>query len=142
MATIQVSHFSISVCTFYDACAKGSALQCIHYSIIQVVRHIYGLLSLTCMKLHCAIFMFIYYLNMYAFSYEFQVPCHSSKANSNEDFKMFQKELPIFEVIGAHVPIDFLTPYSDDKVQLVCKYLKAYDENRINKLCKGSEYIH
>lgn len=69
------------------------------------------------------------------------MPSHSTKTNSNEDFNMFQKELPIFEVIGAHVPIDFLLAYSDDKVQLVCKYLKAYDENRINKLCGRSKYI-
>lgn len=44
-------------------------------------------------------------------------------------------------MIGDHVPIDFLIPYSDGKVQLVCKYLKAYNENRINELCRGSKSI-
>ena len=48
---------------------------------------------------------------------------------------MFYKEVPILRLLGSSRCISSDTPYKvDDEVQLVCKYLRAYKEERIDQM--------
>ena len=52
-----------------------------------------------------------------------------------ENLKLFQERVPIFEYVGESIEINAKYKYkTDEDVQLVCKYLKAYKYNRIDRL--------
>ncbi len=66
-----------------------------------------------------------------------QVPCRALAGKSPEqDFLIhFKEEIPALGLLGTSQHIDPGCDYSVDKdVQLVCKYLKAYDSGAINTL--------
>ena len=52
-----------------------------------------------------------------------------------ENLAVFFGEVPVLQLIGSTQLIDSSIPYDvDEDVQLVCKYLKAYEEGMINML--------
>ena len=54
-----------------------------------------------------------------------------------EALKHFKEEVPTLGLLGSSHLIDSTCDYSiDDDVQLVCKYLKAYESKKINTLYK------
>ena len=57
-------------------------------------------------------------------------------SNPQNDLEVFLSEIPVLQLLGKQVYICPSVEFHDGKVQLVCKYLKAYNENRINKLCR------
>lgn len=51
-----------------------------------------------------------------------------------ENLQVFFSEVPVLQLIGSAKVIDSNILYDvDEDVQLVCKYLQAYDQRRINK---------
>lgn len=75
-------------------------------------------------------------------SYHQQVPARSLSSNAESFLKDFLSEIPIFGILGTVYLVESTAKYSVESnpdVQLVCKYLKAYDtggERGIDKLFK------
>jgi hypothetical protein len=52
-----------------------------------------------------------------------------------ENLEVFFREVPVLQLFGSARVIDREVPYDiDEDVQLVCKYLKAYDQKKIDRL--------
>ena len=70
------------------------------------------------------------------------MPSRNLSSNADVFLKDFISEIPIFKLLGTPTFVESTTQYSDvsdPDVQLVCKYLKAYDnggEKGIDKLYK------
>lgn len=61
-----------------------------------------------------------------------QVPVTNSNIEIQDNFKEFQILLPVLTLFGEHVIVGD-EPYDvDEEVQLVCKYLKAFDTRKPN----------
>lgn len=80
-----------------------------------------------------------------------QVPSRNQSSNAGIFLEEFRSEIPIFKLLGTPKMVESTAQYSDvsdPDVQLVCKYLKAYDMEiggmkRINTLYKeGTDTIH
>ena len=55
--------------------------------------------------------------------------------NALNDLQLFEKEVPVLGLLGTPVAIEPTSEFSiTDEVQLVCKYLRAYETRRIDKL--------
>ena len=62
-----------------------------------------------------------------------QVPCRQAGVSSEENLEKFKNEFPVVSFIGTPKLLDSTQPFKvDDGVQLVCKYLKRFDTNRID----------
>lgn len=67
-----------------------------------------------------------------------QVPCRKVEMSADENLQEFLNDFPVVAFIGTPKLIDSQQPYEvDSGVQLVCKYLKRLDTNKIDILCKG-----
>ena len=83
------------------------------------------------------------------YSYPQQVPSRNLSSNADVFLKEFRSEIPIFKLLGTPTLVESTAQYSDvsdPDVQLVCKYLKAYDiggGKGIDKLYKeGTDTTH
>ena len=60
--------------------------------------------------------------------------------SSEEALKLFYEEIPTLNLLGSTYTVQSEEPYTvDDEVQLVCKYLQAYESGGtkgINRLYK------
>lgn len=66
-----------------------------------------------------------------------QVPSRYAAENPIENLKQFKTEVPVLGLLGTQVAIEHNSNFDvTDDVQLVCKYLKAYETKRIDKLFK------
>ena len=64
-----------------------------------------------------------------------EVPCGSLDQDSNDALQLFCNEIPLFNVLGSPHLVPDEIPFSVTMdVQLVCKYLKAYQDQRIDAL--------
>ena len=64
-----------------------------------------------------------------------EVPCGSLVQDAKEALNLFCEEIPLFNILGSPLLISDEIPFSVTKdVQLVCKYLKAYEDGRIDTL--------
>ena len=72
--------------------------------------------------------------------YAAQIPCRNAGVNPFKDLEHFKKEVPVLGLLGPPVAIEHNSKfYVTDEVQLVCKYLKAYDSKKIDKLYRDSK---
>ena len=73
-----------------------------------------------------------------------QVPSRNSSSYADTFLKNFLSEIPIFKLLGTPKLVKSTAQYSDvsdPDVQLVCKYLRAYEiggKKGIDKLYKGA----
>ena len=64
-----------------------------------------------------------------------QVPSQYAAENPIENLKQFKTEVPVLGLLGTPVAIEHNSNFDvTDDVQLVCKYLKACETKRIDKL--------
>ena len=67
-----------------------------------------------------------------------QVPARHQTSHADELLKQFLVDIPVFDLVGDPHEVVATVPYAiDADVQLVCKYLKAYDtggKSGINRL--------
>ena len=64
-----------------------------------------------------------------------QVPSRNTIGGPRENLEQFKTEVPILSLLGTPVPIEHTSKFSiTGDVQLVCKYLKAFETNMIDKL--------
>ena len=64
-----------------------------------------------------------------------QVPSRYTAENPIENLKQFKTEVPVLGLLGTPVAIEHNSNFDvTDDVQLVCKYLKACETKRIDKL--------
>ena len=62
-----------------------------------------------------------------------QIPCRQAGISCEENLEKFKNEFPVIGFIGTPKLIDSTRPFKvDDGVQLVCKYLKRFDTNKID----------
>ena len=62
------------------------------------------------------------------------------KKSPDDSLKNFYDEIPALGLLGTPHLVHPTAPYVvDEEVQLVCKYLRAYKSNKINRLYKESE---
>ena len=76
------------------------------------------------------------------------MPSRNLSSNADVFLEEFRSEIPIFKLLGTPKQVESTAQYSDlsdPGVQLVCKYLKAYDTEisgvkRIDQLYKEGTY--
>ena len=62
-----------------------------------------------------------------------QIPCRQAGMSPEENLEKFKNEFPVVAFIGISKLLDSTQPFKvDNGVQLVCKYLKRFDTNKIN----------
>ena len=72
------------------------------------------------------------------------MPSRNSSSNADSFLKDFLSEIPIFKLLGTPKLVESTAQYSDvsdPDVQLVCKYLRAYEiggKKGIDRLYKGA----
>ena len=67
-----------------------------------------------------------------------EVPCHSIDQDPQLALEQLCDKIPLFNVIGTPLLISQQIPFSvTPEVQLVCKYLKAYQDGRIDNVLTG-----
>ena len=67
-----------------------------------------------------------------------EVPSRDVGMTPEETLEQFRGDIPTLGLLGSPHLIPNQTPYViDSEVQLVCKYLKAYKERRIDRLYKN-----
>lgn len=70
-----------------------------------------------------------------------ELPCQCLSDTEDTILHRFVQDFPILGLIGQPILVSDQTKLSITKeVQLVCKYLKAYDEGRINRLYDESKF--
>ena len=58
-----------------------------------------------------------------------QVPSREKDMTSKEALEQFREEVPTLSLLGTTYTVHPNTPYTiDDEIQLVCKYLQAYEK--------------
>ncbi len=63
--------------------------------------------------------------------------------SAEDALEHFKNEIPTLGLLGTPHLIDTNRDYSiDDDVQLVCKYLKAYDTKKIDTLYRERKQCH
>jgi len=63
--------------------------------------------------------------------------------NPLEDLNHFKTEVPVLGLVGTPVPIEHSSKFSvSDEVQLVCKYLRAYETKMIDKLYRDGKWLY
>ena len=68
-----------------------------------------------------------------------QVPSRNTAGDPLQNLEQFQKEVPVLDLLGTPVAIKHTSKFSvTGDVQLVCKYLKAFQTKRIDKLYRES----
>ena len=71
-----------------------------------------------------------------------EVPSRDLAMNPHDMLKHFCDDIPTLGLLGTPHLIPSDTPFIiDDDAQLVCKYLKAYKEKRIDRLYKQSMQV-
>ena len=74
--------------------------------------------------------------------YCLQVPSQNAAENPTENLKQFKTEVPVLGLLGTPVAVEHNSNFDiTDDVQLVCKYLKAYETKRIDKLYKEGKWF-
>ena len=72
-----------------------------------------------------------------------QVPSRSTKGEYHENLEQFKTEVPVLGLLGTPVAIEHTSKFSiTSDVQLVCKYLKAFETKRIDKLYRERMLFH
>ena len=72
-----------------------------------------------------------------------QIPSRSTGVIPLNDLENFKTEVPVLGLLGTPVHIEHSSKFSiSDEVQLVCKYLKAYETKRIDMLYRESKWLH
>ena len=75
--------------------------------------------------------------------YVLQIPSRNAGVNPLNDLDIFKIEVPVLGLLGAPVAIEHASKFSiTDEVQLVCKYLKAYETRRIDKLYRECKWLY
>ena len=70
-----------------------------------------------------------------------EIPCQCLSDTEDTMLRRFVQDFPILELIGQPILVSDQTQLSVTKeVQLVCKYLKAYDDGRIDRLYDESKF--
>ena len=78
--------------------------------------------------------------HLYSNIIQIQVPSHNHSLTPDDALKHFQQEVPALGLLGTPHYIRPDTPYTvDEEVQLVCKYLKALKDGKIDKLYRECE---
>ena len=63
------------------------------------------------------------------------MPSRDQYGNPEEFLKRFCEDVPALALLGSPILIESDSSYDiDDDVQLICKYLRAYDTGEINRL--------
>lgn len=71
-----------------------------------------------------------------------QIPAKELECDLDEYCKEFTEKVAVLGLLGDCHPVDASTKYTvDPDVQLVCKYLKAYDELQINRMYQDGKCI-
>ena len=74
--------------------------------------------------------------------YALQIPSRSAAVDPLKDLDHFKAEVPVLGLLGAPVPIEHSSKFSiTHEVQLVCKYLRAYETKRIDKLHRDGKWF-
>ena len=64
-----------------------------------------------------------------------QVPSRNAAGDPLENLEQFKTEVPVLGLLGTPVPIEHTSKFSlTGDVQLVCKYLKAFETKQIDRL--------
>ena len=72
-----------------------------------------------------------------------QVPSGNTTGDPHENLEQFKTEVPVLSLLGTPVPIEHTSKFSiTGDVQLVCKYLKALETKRIDKLYRERMSLH
>ena len=72
-----------------------------------------------------------------------QVPSRSTTGDLRENLEQFKTEVPVLGLLGTPVAIEHTSKFSiTSDVQLVCKYLKAFETKRIDKLYRERMLFH
>jgi len=72
-----------------------------------------------------------------------EIPSRSAGVDPLEDLDHFKTEVPVLGLLGTPVPIERSSKFSiTDEVQLVCKYLRAYETKRIDKLYRDGKWLY
>ena len=80
----------------------------------------------------CTTVTVIDYYNIYHFSTCYQVPSRKKDMSCGEAMKQFREEVPTLSLLGTVHTVRAEKPYTvNDEVQLVCKYLQAYDRGGV-----------
>lgn len=71
-----------------------------------------------------------------------QIPAKELKCDLEEYFQKFTEEVAVLGLLGDAHQVEASTEYTvDADVQLVCKYLRAYDEPKINRMYQEGECV-
>lgn len=74
--------------------------------------------------------------------YVVQIPSQSAEVDPLKNLERFNSEMPVLALLGSPVPIEHTSKFSiAAEVQLVCKYLKAYETKKINKLYRERKWL-
>ena len=73
-----------------------------------------------------------------------QIPSRNARAiDPLTDLEHFKMEVPVLGLLGTPVAIEHNCKFKiTDEVQLVCKYLKAYESKKINKLYRDGKWLN
>ena len=83
-------------------------------------------------------FLFVDYI-----LYIVQIPSRSAEVNPLTDLEHFKMEMPVLGLLGTPVAIEHTSKFSiTDEVQLVCKYLRAYETKRIDVLYRERKWLY
>ena len=76
----------------------------------------------------------------YVSIYVLQIPSRNAGVNPLQDLEHFNIEVPVLGLLGIPVAIEHSSKFSITKeVQLVCKYLKAYEMTIPSPFADGTE---
>lgn len=72
-----------------------------------------------------------------------QIPSRSAEVDPLKNLEHFNTEMPVLGLLGTPVPIEHTSKFSiTDEVQLVCKYLKAYETKKIDNLYRERKWLY
>jgi len=72
-----------------------------------------------------------------------QVPSRNAAGNPRENLEHFKVEMPVLSLLGTPVAIEHTSNFIImHEAQLVCKYLKAYETKRIDKLYRERKWFY
>ena len=75
--------------------------------------------------------------------YVLQIPSRTAGVNPLNDLDIFKIEVPVLGLLGTPVTIEHTSKFSiTDEVQLVCKYLRAYETKRIDMLYRERKWLY
>ena len=72
-----------------------------------------------------------------------QVPSRNTKGDPLENLEQFKTEVPVLGLLGTPVPIEHTSKFTiTGDVQLVCKYLKAFETEQIDRLYRECKLFY